>query len=123
MFDCGAMEPAHIGATLTALAERTPPGPAAVSVLAGIDPAGLTGAQLVDLLKAVERQAAWLAAYQVQVLAAMDGGSSAAGAPAGQLTGEELVRVEVAAALRISEPTAYKRLAAARALTSRLPAR
>ncbi len=114
-----------IGAILAALAGEVAPGPEAVGVLAGVDPGSLTGGERVDLLKAWERQTAWISACQVGVLAAL-----AASPPAGVAGADpsaddpdvvgEFTRHEVAAALRISDHVARSRLDVARALTTRL---
>ena len=126
------MQPYDVGTALAVLAELAPPSVAAVATLISIDPCELTGAQQVNQLKALDRQASWIAACQAQVLAAMDipvdrAAQSGGPVPAGR---PELVagpgspgwtELEVAAALRLSPMAAARRLDFARELCSRLP--
>jgi hypothetical protein len=65
------------------------------------------------MLVALERQAAWVAAQQQRVLAAM---------AVGQSDDRNWVREDVACALRVSGMTAARRLAVAQTLAERLPA-
>ena len=49
------------------------PGPAVMTALRAIDPRSVSPAAQVDLLAAWEKAAAWVAAAQQDVLAALDG--------------------------------------------------
>src|SRR6266536_6496234 len=98
----------------------SPPSPDDAVVLSQLDPAALSHAGRVDLLAALERQAAWLAAVQQRVLAAMAGDAAAAG-DAVDRSGRQWVREDVACALRLSGVTAQRRLDVAQALAERLP--
>jgi hypothetical protein len=89
-----------------------PPGAGLAALLGGIDVAELTPLERVDLLTAYERPAAWVAAGQQQVFAALD---------ARPMLDDDSTREEVGAALRLSSVTAGRRLDAARELTGRLP--
>ncbi len=88
------------------------PGPDAVAGLSLLDPGVLSHGGRVDVLVALERQLAWLAGVQAQVLAAMaaDDGSA-----------DRWVREEVGCALRLSALTAQRRLAVAETLAQTLP--
>ena len=83
-----------------------------------LDPAALSAAGRVDLLVALERQAAWIAAVQQRVLA------SVAADPAAVAKGSDRswAREDVACALRLSGMTAQRRLTVAATLTERLRA-
>src|SRR6266700_4378795 len=96
------------------------PGPDAVAAMSMLDPALLSHAGRVDLLVALERQQAWLAARQQRVLAAMADHTADAADPADR-TGTSWVREDVACALRLSGITAQARLHTATDLTHRLP--
>ncbi len=95
------------------------PGPDSVAAISLLDPALLSHAGRVDLLVAIERQQAWLAARQQRVLAAMAEHPADAADPADR-TGASWVREDVACALRLSGVTAQRRLAVAEALTGPL---
>ena len=97
------------------------PNPDAVAAITLLDPATLSHAGRVDLLVAIERQQAWLAARQQQVLAAMAGHPVDAADPADRI-GASWVREDVACALRLSGITAQRRLAVAETLTGPLRA-
>jgi hypothetical protein len=99
-------------------AER--PGPHTVAAISMLDPATLSHAGRVDLLVALERQQAWLAARQQRVLAAMAEHTDSAADPADR-TGTSWVREDVACALRLSGVTAQSRLHTATDLAHRLP--
>jgi len=96
------------------------PGPDAVAAMSMLDPALLSHAGRVDLLVALERQQAWLAARQQRVLAAMADHTADAADPADR-TGASWVREDVACALRLSGLTAQSRLHTATDLAHRLP--
>jgi hypothetical protein len=96
------------------------PGPDAVAAISMLDPALLSHAGRVDLLVALERQQAWLAARQQRVLAAMADHPQDAADPADR-TGASWVREDVACALRLSGVTAQSRLHTATDLAHRLP--
>ena len=89
------------------------PSPEDAVALSLLDPAVLSAAGRVDLLVALERQAAWIAARQQQVLARM---------AVDQSDERGWVREDVACALRMSGMTAQRRLAVAQTLSERLPA-
>jgi Domain of unknown function (DUF222)/HNH endonuclease len=96
------------------------PGPDAVAAISMLDPALLSHAGRVDLLVALERQQAWLAARQQRVLAAIADHPHDAADPADR-TGTSWVREDVACALRLSGITAQSRLHTATDLADRLP--
>ncbi len=87
------------------------PGPDAVAGLSLLDPGVLSHAGRVDVLVALERQLAWLAGVQAQMLAAMAADDPSA---------DRWVREEVGCALRLSALTAQRRLAVAETLTGAL---
>ncbi|HEY3715105.1 MAG TPA: DUF222 domain-containing protein [Jatrophihabitantaceae bacterium] len=89
------------------------PSPQDAVALSLLDPDGLSAAGRVDLLVALERQAAWVAAQQQRVLARMAVDSA---------DERNWVREDVACALRLSGLTAQRRLAVAQTLSERLPA-
>ena len=84
------------------------PGPDTVTALSLLDPATLSHGARVDALVALERQAAWLAGMQAQLLAVM---------AAEDNSQDRWVREEVGCALRLSGLTAQRRLAIAQTLT------
>jgi hypothetical protein len=92
---------------------RVRPSPEDAVALSLLDPAVLSAAGRVDLLVALERQAAWVAAQQQRVLARM---------AVDQSDERNWVREDVACALRLSGMTARRRLAVAQTLTEQLPA-
>ncbi len=96
------------------------PGPDAVAAISMLDPATLSHAGRIDLLVALERQQAWLAARQQRVLAAMADHADSAADPLDR-TGTSWVREDVACALRLSALTAQSRLHTATDLAHRLP--
>ncbi len=112
---------------VVAAALVSPPGPDVITALASIDVRTLAGPAKVDLLTAVERQAAWLCALAQPVLAEV-GNAVEAEVRASLTTGdppsiaERAAHAEIGAALRLSDTTAGNRLAVARALTTELPA-
>src|SRR5256714_7739599 len=92
---------------------RVRPAPEDAVTLSLLDPAALSAAGRVDMLVALERQAAWVAAQQQRVLARMAVDSS---------DERNWVREDVACALRLSGLSAQRRLAVAQTLVERLPA-
>jgi hypothetical protein len=92
---------------------RVRPAPQDAVTLSLLDPAALSAAGRVDLLVALERQAAMIAAQQQRVLARM---------AVDQSDDHNWVREDVACALRMSGRTAARRLAVAQTLVERLPA-
>jgi hypothetical protein len=92
---------------------RVRPAPQDAVTLSLLDPTALSAAGRVDLLVALERQAAWIAAQQQRVLARM---------AVDQSDERNWVREDVACALRMSGRTAQRRLAVAQTLTEQLPA-
>jgi Domain of unknown function (DUF222)/HNH endonuclease len=97
------------------------PGPDLIPALSLLDPSALSHAGRVDLLVALERHAAWLAAVQQQVLAAMAADPVAAADPVDR-TGRAWVREDVSCALHLSGITAQRRLDVAATLSDDLPA-
>jgi hypothetical protein len=95
------------------------PGPEGAVTLSMLDPAALSPAGRVDLLVAIERQLAWLAATQQRVLATMAGESNPDDSGP---DGAGWVREDVSCALRLSGISAQRRLAVAGTLDERLPA-
>jgi hypothetical protein len=91
------------------------PGPAVMTALRSIDPRSVSPGAQVDMLAAWEKAAAWVAAAQQEVLAALDG------KPDEVLSADDWTREEVAAALHLSACTADRRLQVARMLVRRLP--
>ena len=98
------------------------PGSEAVAALAAIDPSALPVSDRIDLLVALDRQAAWLSALQQQALAGLTP-SSVASAPAESAMEKdpEWITDQVACALRLSARTAADKLRVAEALNSTLP--
>lgn len=97
------------------------PGPDAAIPVSLLDPAVLSHAGRVDLLVALERHAAWVAALQQDVLATMAADPSPASDELDR-SGRDWVREDVSCALRLSGVTAQRRLDVAQALARRLPA-
>ncbi|HEY3632300.1 MAG TPA: DUF222 domain-containing protein, partial [Jatrophihabitantaceae bacterium] len=89
------------------------PAPQDAVTLSLLEPDALSAAGRVDLLVALERQAAMIAAQQQRVLARM---------AADQTDERNWVREDVACALRMSGRTAARRLAVAQTLAEWLPA-
>jgi hypothetical protein len=110
-------QPGSVAAELAAAR----PGPDLIPALSLLDPATLAHAGRVDLLVALERHAAWLAAVQQRVLAAMAADPAAEADPVDR-TGRGWVREDVSSALRLSGVTAQRRLDVAQSLTGDLPA-
>lgn len=102
-----------LAATARALADAQP-GPGSVAALTVLGPATMSPLDRVNLLTAYEKAAAWLAAGQTRVLAAL-GREPVSG-------DEDWTREEVSAALGLSASAAQDRLDVARALEHRLPA-
>src|SRR5882757_10877232 len=92
---------------------RVKPIPQDAVTLSLLEPDALSAAGRVDLLVALERQAAWVAAQQQRGLARM---------AVDQSDDRGWVREDVACALRLSGRTAARRLAVAQTLAERLPA-
>jgi hypothetical protein len=92
---------------------RVRPAPEDAVTLSLLNPEVLSAAGRVDLLVALERQAAMIAAQQQRVLARM---------AVDQSDDRNWVREDVACALRMSGRTAARRLAVAQTLAERLPA-
>jgi hypothetical protein len=92
---------------------ESPPGPETMQLLCSLDPASLSALERVELVKAWERQHAWLSARQQEVLVAAVGLE-----PADE---DDWAVEEVAAALKVSGRVARNRVQAARALVGTLP--
>jgi Domain of unknown function (DUF222) len=97
------------------------PGPDGAVPLSLIDAATLSHAGRVDLLVALERQAAWIAALQQDVLATMAADPAAASDEVDR-SGRDWLREDVSCALRLSGVTAQRRLDVAQTLLQRLSA-
>jgi hypothetical protein len=110
-------QPGSVAAELAAAR----PAPDLIPALSLLDPSALSHAGRVDLLVALERHAAWLAAVQQEVLAAMAADPVAAADPVDR-TGRAWVREDVSCALRLSGVTAQRRLDVAQSLTGDLSA-
>lgn len=91
-----------------------PPGPETMQLLCSVDPESLSAFERVELVKAWERQHAWLAARQQEALVAAVGVE-----PRDE---DDWAVEEVAAALKVSARTARNRAHAARVLVGLLPA-
>src|SRR5580693_1946959 len=84
-----------------AWAARAVPGLASVGALSVLDPARLSGAGHVDALVGLEKIASWVAGMQNRVMAALVGDYAAEGIW-NDRERQELVELEVSAALRLS---------------------
>ena len=93
------------------------PGPDVVELISMLDPAGVGADERVDLLVAVERQLAWLAALQQRVLASLEADPLRLGCD----RDDDWTREQVGAALRLAAGTADRRLTTARQVADRLP--
>ena len=93
------------------------PGTLALAALELFSPQRLDAECRVLLLRAWERQAAWVAARQLPVVAAVGDASYGPGLD----PDKDWAREEIAAALRLSSGTAQRRLDVARDLLGRLP--
>ncbi|HET9187066.1 MAG TPA: DUF222 domain-containing protein [Acidothermaceae bacterium] len=91
-----------------------PPGPEAMQLLCSIDPGSLDEFERVLLVRAWERQHAWLSARQQEALVAAVG--------VRPLTDDDWAVEEIAAAVRISSRAARNRVEAARVIVGSLPA-
>jgi hypothetical protein len=89
------------------------PGPATAAALELIDPQVLTAEQRMLLIEAWEAQASHAQAASLEALAALAGDEST--------EDDLLAQVDAGAALRVSGPTAQRRIDVARALRRRLP--
>ena len=98
-----------------------PPGPDSALPISLLDAATLSHAGRVDLLVALERHAAWVAALQQEVLATM-AADPAAAADEVDRSGRDWVRDDVSCALRLSGVTAQRRLDIAGTLADLLSA-
>ncbi len=93
------------------------PGPDVVELVSMLDPAVVGADERVDLLVALERQAAWLHAMQQRVLASLEADPLRLGCD----PDDDWTREQVGAALRLAPSTADRRLTVARQLRDRLP--
>jgi hypothetical protein len=105
MFDVAAPPPREVDvleqpASVAAELAAARPAPDLIPALSLLEPSALSHAGRVDLLVALERHAAWLAAVQQQVLAAMAADPVAAADPVDR-TGRSWVREDVSCALRL----------------------
>lgn len=110
-----------VGSVLARLAEL-PGSPGAMALLAATDPAHLTVAERIDLIRAWERQIAWAASCQLPAVAALeDPGADEGPDPAPEaVCVPDWCREELSAALRLSGAAAQARLELARDLRGRL---
>ena len=100
----------------------TQPGADAMAALAAIDAQALTVSDRIDLIIALDRQAAWLAALQHQALAGLTPQAVASTPAESELERDpDWIADEVACALRLSSRTAADRLRVAEALNVMLP--
>jgi len=111
----------QVGPILATLAEA-PGSPGAMALLAATDPAHLTVAERIDLIRAWERQIAWAASCQLPAVAALeDPGADEGPDPAPEaVCVPDWCREELSAALRLSGAAAQARLELARDLRGRL---
>lgn len=103
--------------SLSGLVERlaaAPPGPTVIGMLAGLPVGTLDSRDRALVLRAWERQAAWLASAQQQALLGVAGTQPS--------DDDDFTEIEIGAALRMSPTTAGNRVRIARALATRLPA-
>jgi hypothetical protein len=103
------------GVAVWAAAAR--PGPDVVELVSMLDPVAVGADERIDLLVAVERQLAWLAALQQWVLASLEADPLRLGCD----RDDDWTREQVGAALRLAAGTADRRLTTARQLADRLP--
>src|SRR4051812_32729181 len=92
--------------------EDIPTGPASIAALTSQSLGGLSAADLLDLVSAWERQAAWLTAQQTRAIkaAAARIRADALSDYGDQETAENLVAAEIGTALRLSPNTAGRRV-------------
>lgn len=95
------------------------PGPEALAALAAIDPFTLTRVERIDYLSAVERQAAWLQSLRHRAIVAVAGEEPQPAQGWGGV--DDAAREEVAAAMRLSQAGAQRRIDTARSLLGELP--
>ncbi len=112
---------------IIAAALIAPPGPDVLTALSGIVPDKLSDYGKVDLLIALDRQHAWLAALTQPALAAVGDAVEAEVRDGSDKTGVREIALraahaEISAALRVSDCVAGNSLALARTLTTDLPA-
>jgi Domain of unknown function (DUF222) len=115
------------GSGMVSAALIAPPGPEVMCALTALDPVSLSESARLDLLVAMERQAAWLAAVSQPVLVLVgDDAERAARAHPDRRDRSDLplrsAQAEIGLALRLADTTAADRLETARALCRRLPA-
>jgi hypothetical protein len=135
MFDAGERSDGDGAKPSPSAMWRDSVGVAAVLMLAAEPLAGRSSAELLDLLAGWERQAAWLASRQTELIARIAGqvraeyeqtrrDAEAQGLPVcfSDQTVENDIEAEVGAALRLASVTAGSRVATAEVLASRLPA-
>jgi hypothetical protein len=109
---------AGVRTALTQRLDALGPGAVLASLLETVDPARVTPAERVALLRAAGRQEAWLFARRASVLATM-GSLDREGRPCDD---EDWAREDTATALRISPLSANNQLHDARHLVTHLPA-
>jgi hypothetical protein len=98
------------------------PGADAVAALAAVDPRSLTVSDRIDLLIALDRQAAWLAALQHKALAGLTPQAVASAPAESELERDpDWIADQVACALRLSARTAADKLRIADTLHEMLP--
>lgn len=110
-----------VGSVLATLATE-PGSPGAMALLAATDPTHLTLAERVDLVRAWERQLAWVVAGQLPAIAALEkpGADEGPDPRPEALCVPDWCREELAAALHLSGAAAQARLDLARDLAQRL---
>lgn len=110
------LEPAGMLAELAA----APGSPGAMAVLTATDPAHLTFLERLDLVRAWERQLAWVAAGQLAAIGALEDPEPGEGADPLPEFVPDWCREEIATALHVTGTTAQNRLDLARELRTRL---
>lgn len=96
--------------------------PGAMAILAGTNPRHLTSAERVDLVRAWERQAAWVSSQQLQAIAALADPGAGEGRDLLPDLVEDWCREELSVALHVTGGAAQTRLDLARQLRARLVA-
>lgn len=93
------------------------PGVEVLAALVDIDPFTLSRVERIDYLSAVERQASWLQSLRHRAVVAVAGEE----ATSGEGGIDDAAREEVAAAMRLSQNGAQRRIDTARSLLTQLP--
>jgi hypothetical protein len=97
------------------------PGPELATLLAGVDLSAAFDCDLIDVIMAAERLAAWVASVQLEAMAEFGRRRPVIGVHSGQLL-DEFAEDEIAAALSVARTTAADRIGLGMDLRRRLPA-